>query len=117
MPPFVIWEKNKRFANYINKEVYSKWFPIVWCAFVFNHYLPQRSFSPTIYIINLHSKALNKVFAYNHKQSEWREMAAMKTARAMFGAVVHGGKILVAGGVNEEGLTASCEAYDFAANK
>ncbi|MED6270344.1 Kelch-like protein 41b [Characodon lateralis] len=63
------------------------------------------------------NKALNKVFAYNHKQSEWREMAAMKTPRAMFGAVIHKGKIVVAGGVNEEGLTASCEAYDFATNK
>lgn len=67
--------------------------------------------------LHLHSKALNKMFAYNHKQSEWRELAAMKTPRSMFGAVVHNGKIVVAGGVNEEGLTASCEAYDFATNK
>lgn len=67
--------------------------------------------------LHLHSKALNKMFAYNHKQSEWRELAAMKTPRSMFGAVVHKGKIVVAGGVNEEGLTASCEAYDFATNK
>lgn len=57
------------------------------------------------------------MFAYNHKQSEWRELAAMKTPRAMFGAIVHKGKIVVAGGVNEEGLTAACEAYDFATNK
>ncbi|XP_029942117.1 kelch-like protein 41b [Salarias fasciatus] len=63
------------------------------------------------------NKALNKTFVYNHKQSEWRELAAMKTPRAMFGAVVHNGKIVVAGGVNEEGLTASCEAFDFATNK
>uniref|UniRef100_A0A3Q4I2A2 Kelch-like family member 41b n=1 Tax=Neolamprologus brichardi TaxID=32507 RepID=A0A3Q4I2A2_NEOBR len=63
------------------------------------------------------NKALNKMFVYNHKQSEWREQAAMKTPRAMFGAVVHNGKIIVVGGVNEEGLTASCEAYDFATNK
>uniref|UniRef100_A0A8D3CRS3 BTB domain-containing protein n=1 Tax=Scophthalmus maximus TaxID=52904 RepID=A0A8D3CRS3_SCOMX len=63
------------------------------------------------------NKALNKMFAYNHKQSEWRELAAMATPRAMFGAVVHNGKIVVAGGVNEEGLSASCEAYDFTANK
>lgn len=57
------------------------------------------------------------MFAYNHKQAEWRELAAMKTPRAMFGSVVHNGKIVVAGGVNEEGLSDSCEAYDFAANK
>ncbi|XP_071380481.1 kelch-like protein 41b isoform X3 [Centroberyx affinis] len=63
------------------------------------------------------NKALNKMFAYNHKQSEWRELAAMKTARAMFGAVIHNGKIVVAGGVNEEGLTAACETYDFGTNK
>ncbi|XP_058479462.1 kelch-like protein 41b [Solea solea] len=63
------------------------------------------------------NKALNKVFAYNHKQSEWRELAAMKTPRAMFGAIIHNGKIVVAGGVNEEGLTATCEAYDFTTAK
>lgn len=63
------------------------------------------------------NKALNKMFAYNHKQSEWRELAAMKTARSMFGAIVHNGKIVVAGGVNEEGLTATCETYDFGTNK
>nr|XP_020441643.1 kelch-like protein 41b isoform X2 [Monopterus albus] len=63
------------------------------------------------------NKALNKIFVYNHKQGEWRELAAMKTPRAMFGAVTHSGKIVVAGGVNEEGLTAACEAYDFATNK
>ncbi|XP_060888216.1 kelch-like protein 41b [Labrus mixtus] len=63
------------------------------------------------------NKALNKMFVYNHKQSEWREMAAMKTPRAMFGAVVHDNKIVVTGGVNEEGLTNICEAYDFTANK
>ncbi|XP_068612336.1 kelch-like protein 41b [Brachionichthys hirsutus] len=63
------------------------------------------------------NKALNKMFSYNHKQSEWRELAAMKTPRSMFGAVVHGGKIVVAGGVNEQGLTAACEAFDFTTNK
>lgn len=57
------------------------------------------------------------MFAYNHKRSEWKEVASMKTPRSMFGAVVHNGKIVVAGGVNEEGLTATCEAYDFATNK
>lgn len=80
---------------------------------------PQLLWQPfrhSVYL-HLHSKALNKMFAYNHKQSEWREMAAMKTPRSMFGAVIHNGKIVVAGGVNEEGLTASCEAYDFASNK
>ncbi|XP_030211283.1 kelch-like protein 41b [Gadus morhua] len=63
------------------------------------------------------NKALNKMFVYNHKQSEWRELAAMKTARAMFGTVIHNGKIIAVGGVNEEGLSSMCETYDFATNK
>ncbi|XP_054644383.1 kelch-like protein 41a isoform X2 [Dunckerocampus dactyliophorus] len=63
------------------------------------------------------NKAVNKMFAYNHKRSEWKEVASMKTPRSMFGAVIHKGKIIVAGGVNEGGLTANCEAYDFATNK
>lgn len=57
------------------------------------------------------------MFVYNHKQSEWRELAGMKKARAMFGAVIHNGKLIVAGGVNEEGLTAESEVYDFGTNK
>ncbi|XP_029315227.1 kelch-like protein 41a [Cottoperca gobio] len=63
------------------------------------------------------NKATNKMFAYNHKRSEWKEVAAMKTPRAMFGAVIHNGKIVVAGGVNEEGLIAASEEYDFGTNK
>ena len=57
------------------------------------------------------------MFAYNHKKSEWKDVAAMQTARSMFGAVVHKGRIIVAGGVNQDGLTNSCEAYDFGTNK
>lgn len=57
------------------------------------------------------------MFAYNHKRSEWKEVASMKTPRSMFGAVIYNGKIVVAGGVNEDGITAACEAYDFASNK
>ncbi|XP_016420695.1 kelch-like protein 41a isoform X1 [Sinocyclocheilus rhinocerous] len=63
------------------------------------------------------NKTINKMFAYNHKKSEWKELAAMKTPRSMFGAVFHKGKIIVVGGVNEDGLLASCEAYDFGTNK
>ncbi|KAG9271590.1 kelch-like protein 41 [Astyanax mexicanus] len=63
------------------------------------------------------NKTINKMFAYNHKKAEWKELAAMKTPRAMFGAVVHKGKIVVVGGVNEDGLLASCEAYNFGTNK
>ncbi|XP_061827642.1 kelch-like protein 41a [Nerophis lumbriciformis] len=63
------------------------------------------------------NKAINKMFAYNHKRAEWKEVASMKTPRSMFGATLHKGKIIVAGGVHEGGLTADCEAYDFATNK
>uniref|UniRef100_A0A9J8CEQ3 Kelch-like family member 41a n=1 Tax=Cyprinus carpio carpio TaxID=630221 RepID=A0A9J8CEQ3_CYPCA len=63
------------------------------------------------------NKTINKMFAYNHKKSEWKELAAMKTPRSMFGAVVHKGKIIVVGGVNEDGLLSSSEAYDFGTNK
>ncbi|XP_051937369.1 kelch-like protein 41a isoform X1 [Hippocampus zosterae] len=63
------------------------------------------------------NKPTNKMFAYNHKRSEWKDVASMTTPRSMFGAVIHKGRIIVAGGVNEEGLTASCEAYDFSTNK
>ena len=57
------------------------------------------------------------MFAYNHKRSEWKEVASMTTPRSMFGAVIHKGRIVVAAGVNEDGVTATCEAYDFATNK
>ena len=63
------------------------------------------------------SKHINKMFVYNHKKSEWKEVAGMKTPRSMFGAVVHKGQIIVVGGVNETGLLRSCEAYDFGTNK
>ncbi|XP_061696694.1 kelch-like protein 41a isoform X2 [Syngnathoides biaculeatus] len=63
------------------------------------------------------NKPTNKMFAYNHKKSEWKEVASMKTPRSMFGAIIHKGKIIVAGGVNEEGLTGASEAYDFSTNK
>ncbi|KAJ0005675.1 hypothetical protein NQD34_015569 [Periophthalmus magnuspinnatus] len=63
------------------------------------------------------NKTINKMFAYNHKRAEWKELTAMKTPRSMFGAVIHKGKIIVAGGVNEDGLTSGCEVYDFGTNK
>uniref|UniRef100_UPI00398F3F4E kelch-like protein 41a n=1 Tax=Pristiophorus japonicus TaxID=55135 RepID=UPI00398F3F4E len=63
------------------------------------------------------TKCVNKLFVYNPKKSEWRELAAMKTARAMFGAAVHESKIWVVGGVTDEGLTAAVETYDIMNNK
>ncbi|KAJ3592564.1 hypothetical protein NHX12_007691 [Muraenolepis orangiensis] len=63
------------------------------------------------------NEALSKMFAYNHKKREWKEVSSMRTPRSMFGAAVHRGQIVVAGGVNQDGLTAACEAYDFGTNK
>lgn len=44
-------------------------------------------------------------------------MAPMKVPRSMFGTAIHKGKIVIAGGVTEEGLTASVEAFDLTTNK
>ncbi|XP_072300514.1 kelch-like protein 41a [Eucyclogobius newberryi] len=63
------------------------------------------------------NKTIERMFAYNHKRAEWKELAGMKTPRSMFGAVIHKGKIIVAGGVNEDGLVSGCEVYDFGTNK
>lgn len=35
----------------------------------------------------------------------------------MFGTAIHKGKIFIAGGVTEEGLTESVEAFDLTTNK
>ncbi|KAM9712837.1 kelch-like protein 40b [Menidia menidia] len=60
---------------------------------------------------------LNKLCAYNAKRFEWKELSPMKTARSLFGATVHEGKIYVAAGVTDNGLTDSVEVYDMATNK
>lgn len=44
-------------------------------------------------------------------------MAPMKTPRSMFGVAIHKGKIVIAGGVTEDGLSASVEAFDLTTNK
>ncbi|XP_006011628.1 kelch-like protein 40 [Latimeria chalumnae] len=62
-------------------------------------------------------KCLNKVCVYDPKKFEWKELAPMKTARSLFGATVHKGKIYIATGVTDSGLTNSVEVYDTATNK
>lgn len=62
-------------------------------------------------------KCTNRLFVYNPKKGDWRDLAPMKVARSMFGTAVHKGKIVIAGGVTEEGLTASVEAFDLTTNK
>lgn len=41
----------------------------------------------------------------------------MQTARSLFGATVHDGRIFVAAGVTDTGLTSSAEVYSIADNK
>ncbi|XP_042325266.1 kelch-like protein 41 [Sceloporus undulatus] len=62
-------------------------------------------------------KCTNRVFIYNSKRGDWRDLPPMKVARSMFGIAVHKGKIVVAGGVTEDGLSASVEAFDLTTNK
>ncbi|KAM4626410.1 kelch-like protein 41 [Discoglossus pictus] len=62
-------------------------------------------------------KCTGRMFVYNPKKGDWKDLPPMRTARSMFGVAVHKGKIYVVGGVTEEGLTASVEAYDIASNK
>ncbi|KAM3916379.1 kelch-like protein 41 [Leptodactylus fuscus] len=62
-------------------------------------------------------KCTGRMFVFNPKKGEWKDLPPMRTARSMFGIAVHKDKIFVAGGVTEEGLTASVEAYDIPTNK
>ncbi|KFW86865.1 Kelch-like 41 [Manacus vitellinus] len=62
-------------------------------------------------------KCTNRLFVYNPKKGDWRDLAPMKVPRSMFGTAIHKGKIVIAGGVTEEGLTASVEAFDLTTNK
>ncbi|XP_078461811.1 kelch-like protein 41 [Lampetra planeri] len=62
-------------------------------------------------------KCLSKVMVYNPKKFEWKELAPMSVARSLCGAVLHKGKVWVAAGVVEGGLTASVEVYNIATNK
>ncbi|XP_061613531.1 kelch-like protein 40b [Phyllopteryx taeniolatus] len=60
---------------------------------------------------------LSKMYAYDARRFEWKQLASMKTARSLFGATVHQNKIYVAAGVTDTGLTDSVEVYDIASNK
>ncbi|XP_075906579.1 kelch-like protein 40b [Nelusetta ayraudi] len=59
---------------------------------------------------------LKTMCAYDARRFEWKELAPMKTARSLFGATVHKGKIYVAAGVTDGGLTDSVEVYDIASD-
>ncbi|OCT73811.1 hypothetical protein XELAEV_18032775mg [Xenopus laevis] len=62
-------------------------------------------------------KCLKRVCVYNPKKFEWKDLAPMKTGRSLFGATVHKGKIFIAAGVTDTGLTNTIEAYDIKTNK
>lgn len=54
--------------------------------------------------------------AFDAKRLEWKQLAPMRRARSLFGATVHRGKIYVAAGVTDDGLTDSVEVYDLASD-
>ncbi|XP_015667881.1 kelch-like protein 40 [Protobothrops mucrosquamatus] len=62
-------------------------------------------------------KCLSALTVYNPKKFEWKEQSPMKIARSLFGITVHNGKIYVAAGVTDSGLTSSVEVYDIATDK
>ncbi|XP_052580969.1 kelch-like protein 40 isoform X2 [Peromyscus californicus insignis] len=62
-------------------------------------------------------KCLSTMCVYDPKKFEWKELAPMQTARSLFGATVHDGRIFVAAGVTDTGLTSSTEVYSIADNK
>ncbi|XP_004754328.1 kelch-like protein 40 isoform X2 [Mustela putorius furo] len=62
-------------------------------------------------------KCLKKMCVYDPKKFEWKELAPMQTARSLFGATVHDGRIFVAAGVTDTGLTSSAEVYSITDNK
>ncbi|XP_038611856.1 kelch-like protein 40 [Tachyglossus aculeatus] len=62
-------------------------------------------------------KCLNKMCVYDPKKFEWRPLAPLQTARSLFGAALHDGKIYVAAGVTDTGMTSSVEVYNIASNK
>nr|KAF6420540.1 kelch like family member 40 [Molossus molossus] len=62
-------------------------------------------------------KCLNKMCVYDPKKFEWKELAPMQTARSLFGATIHDGRIFVAAGVTDTGLTSSVEVYSITDNK
>ncbi|XP_075444112.1 kelch-like protein 40 [Ascaphus truei] len=62
-------------------------------------------------------KCLNRMCVYNPKKFEWKDLAPMKTARSLFGTTFHNGKIIIATGVTDTGLTNTVEAYDIKTNK
>ncbi|KAM4029677.1 kelch-like protein 40 [Anomaloglossus baeobatrachus] len=73
-----------------------------------------------VYVIggkDVDKKCLNRLCVYNPKKFEWKDLAPMKTARSLFGASLHNGKIYVAAGVTDTGLTNTMEVYDIKANK
>uniref|UniRef100_A0A8C9W121 Kelch-like family member 40a n=1 Tax=Scleropages formosus TaxID=113540 RepID=A0A8C9W121_SCLFO len=62
-------------------------------------------------------KCTKRVCVYNPLKFEWKDLAPLKIARSLFGVAVHQGKIYVAAGVTDTGLTSTVEVYDIAGNK
>lgn len=76
----------------------------------------QETLKVTVLLYVKKRNCLKRMCSYDVKRFEWKELAPMKTARSLFGATLHQDKIYVAGGVTDEGLTDTVEAYDIATN-
>lgn len=73
--------------------------------------------SLSLLTLSTHRKCLKTMCVYDPKKFEWKELAPMQTARSLFGATVHDGRIFVAAGVTDTGLTSSAEVYSISDNK
>lgn len=70
-----------------------------------------------VFVSLVNRSCLKKMCAFDAMRFEWKELAPMKVARSLLGATVHKGKIYVAAGVTDTGLTDSVEVYDIATDK
>lgn len=60
---------------------------------------------------------MRRVCVYSPTKFEWKDLAPLTTARALFGITVYKDQIFVVTGVTDAGLTSSVEVYDIATNK
>lgn len=57
------------------------------------------------------------MFVYNFKKGDWKDLVLMKIFRSMFGVVIYKGRIVIVGGVIEDGFLVLVEVFDFIINK
>lgn len=70
-----------------------------------------------MFFFYVYRKCINRVFIYNFKKGDWKDLVSMKIFRFMFGVVIYKGKIVIVGGVIEDGFLVLVEVFDFKINK